>query len=51
VLDDVSQVAEGTPARGGLIRDSGTLSVARLTGERGDNLAERGEGMTGANSA
>ncbi len=50
-LDDISQIAEGTPARGGLIRNSRTLSVARMTGERGDNLAERIEGMTEANNA
>jgi hypothetical protein len=49
VLDDISQIAEGTPARGGLLRNSGTLSVARMTGERGENLAELIEGMTGAN--
>jgi hypothetical protein len=49
VLDDISQVAKGAPARGGLLRNSGTLSVARMTGEWGENLAELIEGMTGAN--
>lgn len=51
ILDDICQVAEGAPARGGLIRNSGTLSAVRMTGERGENLAERIEDMTGTNSA
>lgn len=51
VLDDISQVAEGTPARGGLIRNSGTLSDVRMTGERGENLAELVEGITDSQHA
>jgi len=45
VLDGICQVAEGAPARGSLIRNSGTLSAVRMTGERGENLAELSEGM------
>jgi hypothetical protein len=51
VLDDISQIAEGTPARGGLIRNSGTLSDVRMTGERGENLAELVEGITDSQHA
>ena len=51
VLDDICQVAEGAPARGGLIHNCGTLSTLRMTGEHGENLAELIEGMTGTNSA
>jgi len=50
-LYEISQVAEGAPARGGLIRNSGTLSDVRATGEQGEDLAELIAGMTGANRA
>jgi len=39
VLDEVSQVAEGAPVRGGLVRNNGTMIEVRSRGERGRNLA------------
>ena len=46
VLDGICQTAEGAPARGGLIRNSGTLSGLRMTGEHAENLAASIQGMT-----
>jgi len=45
VLDRFSQVAEDTPARGSLVRNSGSLHALRMAGECGKNLAGLMEGL------
>ncbi len=44
VLDEISQVAEGAPARGGMIRNEGLLAGVRARGVHGENLSQLAEG-------
>jgi len=45
-LDGVSQCAEGSPARGSLVCNLGTLTDVQTTGMRGENLAFLTDGMS-----